>query len=740
MKKQILSLITAVMMGFSLIGCEKKPTGSTMEMPLELSYASTQLFTDYYEPVPFCVTGNWILAAESNGKTNSVIAYNTETGENIEPELQNEKALNDGFYATCWWAQATEDGGLMLLSNEYKMRGFDVTNVRHFMDYYDADLNFRERVALPEDFIPHVGTINQDYLLMDGQGYFYSLDSGACCLIVFDAEFQKLGEIVLPGSNVHELFLDAQGRAHASVFTFDEKTYETDLSCYALDPVALGYERLSGSLPTQNNVSIADGLGEDSYYYSDDKGIFSKNHDGASEKVVDWVNSDFTPGSVATVYSLQDGRFLTVSYGHSSPTGTPSTKPEAWLLRPRTEEEIAAMTFVSLAALNANADLVETIVRFNRSSDGTRIVIRDYAEYNENYDDKTGYEMFKQDLLDGVIADIICTDGLPFFSLSNKGMFADLNDFMEADESFHEEDYIMNFFESMENGGRLERIAFSYSVLTTAAKTEHVGTEQGISMEDYLALAENHPAGSTLMTPMDKDMVFWNFLGAMQNCYIDTSTMTCRFDSPDFVRFLALLKKIAEEGELIMSSQGALDNYWNVHRFPYRDDAALIDPIYIFEPIRLHETLVTDFGSARTTLIGYPLPYEDSNGGMFSPTFTLSINSQSLHQERIWAFMRTLLQDDHQNQTNLPVKRSALEKQLVAAQHMPMATGGSASESEMNLLRDYIDGIRVCYFQDDTVYNILAEETDKYLAGDCTAEDAARVIQNRVSIYLSEQG
>ncbi len=732
MKKQILSLITAVVMSFPLIGCEKKPAGSTMEMPLELSYASTQLFTDYYQPTTFCVTGNWIVAAESNIKTNSIIAYNIETGEYKEPELQNEEALSAGLHATCWWAQAAEDGGLMLLTNEYKMRGNNLTDIQHYMDYYDADLNFKERVALPDTFLPDTGTINQDYLLMDGQGYFYSLNGGDSCLTVYAPDFQTVGEITLPGSNVQSLFLDAQGRAHASVYTIDEKTYETDLSCYALDPVVLGYERHAGTLSADNITYFADGVGDTSFYYANDKGIYSMTADSASEKVLDWVNSDFSPGSVHRIFTLPDGRFLAVTFAAS--------QTETWLLRPRTQEEIEGMTFMSLAGLNLGFELVDTIIRFNRGSADSRIVIRDYAEYNENYDDKTGYEMFKQDLLDGVVADIICTDGLPFFSLSNKGLFADLNDFMEADEAFREEDYIMNFFDALKNGGRLERIAFSYSVLTTAAKTEHVGTEQGISMEDYLALAENHPAGSTLMTPMNKDMVFWNFLGAMQNCYIDTNTMTCSFDSPDFVRFLALLKKIAEEGEQMIGNQENLDAYWNAHPFPYRDDAALIDPLYIFEPIRLHETLVTDFGSADTTLIGYPLPYEESNGGMFSPTFTLSMNSQSLYQEEIWAFMQTLLGDVYQSTAHIAVKRSALEKQLVAAQHMPMATGGSASESEMNLLRDYIDGIRVCYFQDDTVYNILTEEVEMYFAGDCTAEEAAEMIQNRVSIYLSEQG
>ena len=54
-------------------------------------------------------------------------------------------------------------------------------------------------------------------------------------------------------------------------------------------------------------------------------------------------------------------------------------------------------------------------------------------------------------------------------------------------------------------------------------------------------------------------------------------------------------------------------------------------------------------------------------------------------------------------------------------------------------LTAYIDGITVCGIPDEFIYNIVEEETARYFAGDCTAEDAARIIQSRVSLYLAEQ-
>ena len=63
----------------------------------------------------------------------------------------------------------------------------------------------------------------------------------------------------------------------------------------------------------------------------------------------------------------------------------------------------------------------------------------------------------------------------------------------------------------------------------------------------------------------------------------------------------------------------------------------------------------------------------------------------------------------------------------------------AATAEEAAELTAYIDGITVCGIPDDFIYNIVEEETARYFAGDCTAEDAARMIQSRVSLYLAEQ-
>jgi hypothetical protein len=56
----------------------------------------------------------------------------------------------------------------------------------------------------------------------------------------------------------------------------------------------------------------------------------------------------------------------------------------------------------------------------------------------------------KDDMLNGIVADLICTDGVNFESLASKGLFADWYTLMDADDEFHMEDYYENFFEAYE--------------------------------------------------------------------------------------------------------------------------------------------------------------------------------------------------------------------------------------------------------------------------------------------------
>ena len=54
------------------------------------------------------------------------------------------------------------------------------------------------------------------------------------------------------------------------------------------------------------------------------------------------------------------------------------------------------------------------------------------------------------------------------------------------------------------------------------------------------------------------------------------------------------------------------------------------------------------------------------------------------------------------------------------------------------MVLEYISNCTIPRDYNETLYNILTEEYNAFAAGDKTAAECADIIQNRVSIYLSE--
>ncbi|MDE5563681.1 MAG: hypothetical protein K2I93_00870 [Oscillospiraceae bacterium] len=421
--------------------------------------------------------------------------------------------------------------------------------------------------------------------------------------------------------------------------------------------------------------------------------------------------------------------------------------PHLYLATERTQEEKESMQIITLAGVGLPYLLTDTVCNYNRSHTDVRIVMKDYATDEDMYDYTyaNGVETLKQELLTGSVPDILCTDNLPFDRLANKGLFADLAPLLEKDERFSETDYYMNFFDSLCYGGKQQRIAFSYTIETNFAKTEFVGEQQGRSPSEFLDMLKNLPDGMTVYSDIKREDITF-LMREVQGAFIDTEQRTCSFDSPEFIALLELAGSLQPRD---------YTSVWDVSEFyaAYVNDKALLYSKYIYRPINFHEVHSGIFRNEPVTLVGYPAT--DGNGGIFSPTFMLSLNTQSIYETEVMDFFMELLGEDYQRKVcldnemhsdSLPVLRSALEEDCTAATkganrkyYMGSEVNtGNATEEEMAQLLAYIEGITVSRFQDYTIQNVIEEEAEMFYAGDQTAEETARMIQSRVGLYLSE--
>ena len=128
--------------------------------------------------------------------------------------------------------------------------------------------------------------------------------------------------------------------------------------------------------------------------------------------------------------------------------------------------------------------------------------------------------------------------------------------------------------------------------------------------------------------------------------------------------------------------------------------------------------------------------------------------------DQLLSLIHIFLSDDFQtNQWNLPVTVSAFDQFMEAAITPEYYTDENGEQVESNYstyigdtevevkpvtqeqvdwFKDYVNNAEIGGDYDSDIYDILNEEAAAYFAGDKSADEVAKLIQNRVSIYLGE--
>ncbi|NLV87349.1 MAG: hypothetical protein GX025_09080, partial [Clostridiales bacterium] len=140
------------------------------------------------------------------------------------------------------------------------------------------------------------------------------------------------------------------------------------------------------------------------------------------------------------------------------------------------------------------------------------------------------------------------------------------------------------------------------------------------------------------------------------------------------------------------------------------------------------------------SFVGFPTPNRD--GSSFGINLRFSISSVSKHKDGAWAFVRTVMSEENQKKAVFfPVIQSELDKQIEAVLETDEFTSEVKLEQfEVDRFINLINSVtRVSADTDTNLYKIISDEAASFFAGDRRAEEAAQLIQERVSLYLAEK-
>ncbi len=676
-------------------------------------------------------------------KKYKVMGYDPATGERKDFSPKCFAEMNAGNELSICFLPMP-DGNIGLVCTEFHSEKAEQRVIRRCIEIYDGDLGYLETKEIPES-VAAGKALRSGRLSADGQGNWYSISvtDGRYVLESYNADFEKYGEIALPGDVTMQYLLHG-GDGTVFVCCINKTDSGSYHEVFALDAQARTCRNIGKTIVTRgSDPAFIAGTGGYDFYYYDDYGLYGVKGN-ETESVISWINSDLPVGLVMNCEALENGTFLLYAMDPATHAG------QFRIARQRSEEELENVELITLSTFGMYDKLEGAVIEYNRAEKGSRIIVQDYADYNTYEEPALGLQKLREDLLDGVVADIVCTDGQNFESLAGKGLFDDWYGLMEQDAEFDREAYLTNFFESYEYDGKLQRLGVSFRILTTAAKTEHTGTQEGCTMEEFMTLASSLPQGMRLTDDKDRDAMLSQWFEKGQNCFVNRVNASCSFDSTGFVNFLETLRQLPDKLSPEDYSKEEWDRINAEDPYVFVEDRAFAEFCIISQPMEYHAMLRTTFGDAPVTLLGLPMEAEKGNGGVFDAAFTLSLNAQSEKKEEAWSFMKYLLSEKYQKKLNdsMPIHRDVLAQKLEQATKQVTAQVyfdgrdvniGAATPESMEVLLHYIEGIRTCYYYDPTVQQIMQEETEMFLAGDRSAQDAARMMQSRVSLYLSEQ-
>ncbi len=454
----------------------------------------------------------------------------------------------------------------------------------------------------------------------------------------------------------------------------------------------------------------------------------------------------------------------------------PATTAENPTLAEKTEDTV--LTIGLLNFYEDNDDLLQKAVKkFNEADNGYKI---EYKIFNEGFSTIDGglayteeqYEQMEfrliQDLINHDEIDIIIsgsfTNPTKYESLKRKGAFVDLYEFMETDSEVTKSALNETFLKLSENEGKLYSLSPFFSVQTLIGEEQYVGTKENWTFEDFIAGWENMPDNATIANDNTAENVYYNVLRSNNQYFIDTQNAQVHFDSPEYREMLEFCNRFPY-------NSGQKTDY-DYNSPVYVDDltiSGIMDSRYFDDNFK-----ESDFDKAYNyTFVGFPSA--DGNGAFLESAgydFSICASATEDEQKGAWEFIRTFGTEDWQAENAIKIYEDYFNGEIIRSVYPESGLcvnnnafdrvaeniingvyydGKGTKQGEeytydlptwdnVNELKRYIGTInRIENHIDRPLFNILTDEVFSYFAGEKSLDEAVDNIQNRTSIWISEQ-
>ena len=501
------------------------------------------------------------------------------------------------------------------------------------------------------------------------------------------------------------------------------------------------------------------------YFFMDNGNIFGERRDnGEVEKVVDWMACDVDSNNINNDQFgfLSDGRIVAVTYDYSD--DGPS-KQQILVLNRVDAASVTAKTELTLACLYLDYNLRSQIVKFNKSNPDYRIVVKDYSEYATDDDYNAGLTKLNTELISGNVPDILVNGTeLPIGQYAAKGLLEDLWPYLDADPEYSRDKLMTQPLNAAQTDGKLYRLPIDFGVTTAVGLGKVVGEYTTWTLADVNDALSRLPEGATVFNKYYTQAEMLQYCIAMNaGSFLNWQDGTCSFDTDEFRALLEFVKPFPVEYDWQSDSDDHESDYTRL-----KNGKQLLYPTSLSGFSDLYYTFAALNNDIR--FIGFPRE-DGSSGNAFNASCTLSISTTCKDKSGAWAFIRSTLSDDYQESIwNYPIVKSVFEAKAQEAMTqeyetdadgnqildddgnpIPISSGGmsyddepmielyAVTQEQYDAVLALIDSTTSFVDYDQNVLDIISDEAAGYFAGSKTVEEASKLIQSRVSLYIQEQ-
>ncbi len=332
------------------------------------------------------------------------------------------------------------------------------------------------------------------------------------------------------------------------------------------------------------------------------------------------------------------------------------------------------------------------------------------------------------------------------------GALLDLDEYIKNDPELNPDDFII--WDALHEFGGMYVIGPTFWADGLCCLPETAEQYEGWSFEDYLALQDSLTQEQDLIYGIDPQFFLRRVTSGYLSELIDIENATCSFDQPEFISML--------ETACHVNTYNTQEKHLQADNSFKSAPEMLVNGELLFYHASLYSLFDVSFDRYRAGVrqwngegenpydgklkklnaplgyMGYPTP-DGSNGALIDFPYTVGICAGTEQADGCWEFIRYMLQNQfyHDTYDGTPVLYEELDDCLayLNAERPPW----ESTQADLDQLVTFAEKCDKMAYLDLDVLSIVEEEAAEMLAGKKSADDAAKMIQNRASVLVMER-